>query len=129
MIHETSVMLTPYFNIICPKTSFPHSLMQFYRESCSGALWLLCADECDVKVVENCARSPMFLSLLLHPSFCQGGEAGICWGSSQGVGIGLSVHDVCDVWNFCYNGRNWQLTTLWDLIVVLKFYVFKAILD
>ena len=39
-------------------------MIQFDRESGSGALWLLCADERDVKVVENCARSPMFLSLL-----------------------------------------------------------------
>ena len=37
--------------------------MQFDREISSGALWLLCADERDVKVVENCTRSPMFLSL------------------------------------------------------------------
>ena len=28
--------------------------MQFDREISSGALWLLCADECDVKVVVNC---------------------------------------------------------------------------
>ena len=39
-------------------------MIQFDRESGSGALWLLFADERDVKVVENCARSPMFLSLL-----------------------------------------------------------------
>ena len=45
------------------RTSFPHSLIQFDREISSGAIWLLYADERDVKVVENCTRSPMFLFL------------------------------------------------------------------
>ena len=39
------------------------------------------------------------------------------------------VHDVSHFWNFRYNGRNWQLTTLWGLLVALKFYTFLKILD
>ena len=66
MIHETSVNVnTKYLRHIAPELAFPHDLMQFDREISSGALWLLCADERDVKVVENCTRSPMFLSLLI----------------------------------------------------------------
>ena len=65
VIHETSVDVnTKYWRHIALELAFPHDLMQFDREISSGALWLLCADECDVKVVENCTRSPMFLSLL-----------------------------------------------------------------
>ena len=45
-IHKTSVNVnTIYWRHIALKLSFPHSLMQFYRESGSVALWLLCADE------------------------------------------------------------------------------------
>ena len=33
----------------------------------------------------------------------------------------MSVNDFCDFWNFHYNGKNWLLTTLWGLFVVLKF--------
>ena len=35
------------------------------------------------------------------------------------------MNDFCYFWNFNYNGKNWRLTTLWDLFVALKFYVFK----
>ena len=46
VIHETSVNVnTIYWRHIALKVSFPHSLMQFYRESGSSALWLLCVDE------------------------------------------------------------------------------------
>ena len=36
----------------------------------------------------------------------------------------LSINDVCHLWIFHYNDRNWWLTTLWDLLVALKFYMF-----
>ena len=46
VIHETSVNVnTKYWRHIAPELAFPHDLMQFDRESGSGALWLLCADE------------------------------------------------------------------------------------
>ena len=47
VIHETSVnvKLTPNIGVILHQNHFPHSLIRFYRESGSGALWLLCADE------------------------------------------------------------------------------------
>ena len=45
-IHETSVNVnTKYWRHIALELAFPHDLMQFDRESGSGALWLLCADE------------------------------------------------------------------------------------
>ena len=62
---------------------------------------------------------------LLHSSFCQGGRDLL---GQLLRGQHWSVHDVHDVWNFRYNGWDWQLTTLWDLMFALKFYVFKAIL-
>ena len=46
VIHETSVDVnTKYWHHIALELAFPHSLMQFYRESGSSALWLSCADE------------------------------------------------------------------------------------
>ena len=36
----------------------------------------------------------------------------------------LSINDVCHLWIFHYNGKNWRLKTLWDLLVALKFYMF-----
>ena len=46
VIHETGVNVnTIYWRHIALELSFPHSLMQFYREISSSALWLLCADE------------------------------------------------------------------------------------
>ena len=37
----------------------------------------------------------------------------------------LSVNDVSHLWIFHYNGRNLRLTTLWDLLVALKFCKFS----
>ena len=54
---------------------------------------------------------------LLHPNFCPGGFVVVARGH-------LSINDVCHVSNFHYNGRNWRLTTLWGLLVALKFYTF-----
>ena len=36
----------------------------------------------------------------------------------------MSINDFYHFWNFYYNGKNWQLTTLWGLFVALKFYMF-----
>ena len=36
----------------------------------------------------------------------------------------FSINHFCHFWNFHYNGKNWRLTTLWDLFIDLKFYMF-----
>ena len=57
----------------------------------------------------------------LRPSFCL--RARNFWGQLPRGGH-LSVNDVCHFWSFHYNGKNWRLTTLWGLLVALKFYTF-----
>ena len=57
---------------------------------------------------------------LSHPSICPRG--GDLLGQLLRGGH-WSINDVC-FWNFCYNGKNWQLTTLWGLLVSMKFYTF-----
>ena len=59
---------------------------------------------------------------LLHASFCPGG--GDLLGKLQ-RGEHLSINDFSHFWNFHYDGKNWRLTTLWGLLVALKFYVLK----
>ena len=58
---------------------------------------------------------------LLHPNFCPvGGDL-----LRQLLRGGhLSINDVCHFRNFHYNGKNWRLSTLWGLLVALKFYTF-----
>ena len=58
---------------------------------------------------------------LLHPSFCPEGRGLL---EQLPRGGHLSINSVCHFWNFRYYGRNWQLTTLWGLLVALKFYAF-----
>ena len=62
----------------------------------------------------------------LHPSFCwegRGGGGGGFVGQLQRAGY-FSIDDVCHFGKFHYNGENWRLTTVWGLLVALKFYTF-----
>ena len=58
---------------------------------------------------------------LLHPSFYPG--SGDLLGQLPRGGH-LSINDVCHFLNIRYNVKNWRLTTLWGLLVALKFYTF-----
>ena len=60
---------------------------------------------------------------LLHQCFCVGGGGGDLLGQLLRGGH-LSINNVCHFWNFHYNGKTWRLTTLWGLLVALKFYTF-----
>ena len=35
----------------------------------------------------------------------------------------MPINDFYHFWNFHYNGKKWQLRTLWGLFVALKFYM------
>ena len=54
-----------------------------------------------------------------HPSFCLGGRDLL---GQLPIGRHLSINNVFHFGNFHYDGKNWQLTTLWGLLVALKFF-------
>ena len=52
-----------------------------------------------------------------------GGRGGEGFVGAGPEGRHLSIN-VCHFLNFHYYSKNWQLTTLWGLLVALKFYAF-----
>ena len=56
---------------------------------------------------------------LWHPSFCLGGGGDLLGQLPRG---GHLSYKRC--LPFSYNGKNWRLTTLWGLLVALKFFTF-----